>query len=363
MQNGWAPPPGIPPPQTFLVTQNVHHPGFNLQFVTQPMTFVPLSTASQINQSMLEVSPQEVVPSQQVTLPHPGTQHPLVPAQISHHQDILDSRILVPHTPVGIPVHRTDSGINLSCQQDGSSESTSGSTNTSAYLSNLSSPGEVPFSTGGVCSPPSMQPNPPNYSGCSQTSSTLGENSEGFSGDLTQGTNIPKVVFDWDYLIKTHEETIKAPDETKAPSSGGVSLHSLLKSGRRSFMYFVDWIKLLPMFTELPPGARKSCLGSCWISQAILNVFYRTFICSSSGNIVMQNGLEVAAKDIQHPLMAMGISKMQEAMGTFMKLQVDYKEFLCLRLLCLFNPGKRVFHVEHVRTCMYVCMLHYIMLC
>ena len=285
--------------------------------------------------------PQVDTPHPQVKSPHCDPKTPQSHTVPVHHSVVLSSPSLCGES---IKSHPSSSSSTSE------SNSLCLSPTVSGITSNPSSPsGSLQQSSDGVKSPASSE------SSRSDSSSLLSEGTlikrvgepiegqiESSMNDFLPGTDIPKTDFDWDQLIKTHEEEIKSPSETKTAKPGSLDISTLLKSGRRSFLYFVNWIRRIPAFTRLPSEARMACLKSCWVSQSIMNVFYRTFICSSTGNLVLQAGLELESSSVQHPLMALGVSRLQEVMGSFKMLEVDYKEFLCLRLLLLFNPGKHI---------------------
>ena len=154
------------------------------------------------------------------------------------------------------------------------------------------------------------------------------------------GPDIELPPIDLEQLIKLHDQIFQPPSAMTTPSPKGIDLSQIIVSGKLSLGKLIEWIRLIATFTRLPRKDRINCLKYCWLDQIIYNTIFRTFICSQSGNVVLQVGMEVKPSDVSNSLVAYGVNRvMIELLGTFKSLSLDYKEFVCIRLLALFNPG------------------------
>jgi hypothetical protein len=151
--------------------------------------------------------------------------------------------------------------------------------------------------------------------------------------------NLPD--FNFDGLIESHEQILQPPSQVSAPPSGGINLSQIIVSGKMSLSLLIKWLRTIPTFIQLPQSVRIKCLKYCWLDQIIYNTIFRSFISAQGGNIVLQMGIEMKSSDVNNSLLAYGVNRiMVELLGTFKSLNLDYKEFVCIRLLALFSPGR-----------------------
>lgn len=159
--------------------------------------------------------------------------------------------------------------------------------------------------------------------------------------DFLSGPDIPLAELDLDWLIATHQETQTPPPVTKDAGEEGLSMPSLMSGAKHTLGSFVKWVRMIDTFCQLPKEDRLRCVKGCWTEQMILSLVYRSLILQS-GKLVTSSGTAFQAEDMQHELVAYTISRvMGEVMATFKALELDHKEFVCLRLLLLFSPGEQ----------------------
>ena len=157
------------------------------------------------------------------------------------------------------------------------------------------------------------------------------------------GPDVKLPAIDLEELIKSHDQIFQPPSTMSTPSPKGLDLSQIILSGKLSLGQLIEWIRSIATFTQLPRKERVNCLKYCWLDQIIYSTIFRTFIRSQSGNVVLQLGMEVKPSDVSNSLVAYGVNRiMIELLGTFKSLNLDYKEFVCIRLLALFNPGTYV---------------------
>ena len=160
------------------------------------------------------------------------------------------------------------------------------------------------------------------------------------ASDFLPGPDIPLPDLNLDQLIASHQESQAPPEATKEVGESGVSLANLMKGAKHTLASFVKWVKTIDSFCQLPKEDRLRCVKGCWIEQMILSIVYRSLILQS-GKLVMSSGATFKAEDMRHELVAYTMARiMGEVMGSFKSLELDHKEFVCLRLLFLFSPGE-----------------------
>ena len=155
---------------------------------------------------------------------------------------------------------------------------------------------------------------------------------------LLSGPDVPIPDVDLDELCKSHRDVHTLPQE-KPSSSSQIGMQELIKNAKVSFGLFIKWIKGIPLFCAIPTKERVACVKACYIEQLMLTIMYRSLILRSEG-MVMSSGKEFKPGEVNNALISYGIGRIiGELMGAFKSLDLDYKEFICLRLLFLFNPG------------------------
>jgi hypothetical protein len=154
---------------------------------------------------------------------------------------------------------------------------------------------------------------------------------------LLSGPDVPIPDVDLDELCKSHRDVHTLPQE-KPSSSSQIGMQELIKNAKVSFGLFIKWIKGIPLFCAIPTKERVACVKACYIEQLMLTIMYRSLILRSEG-MVMSSGKEFKPGEVNNALISYGIGRIiGELMGAFKSLDLDYKEFICLRLLFLFNP-------------------------
>ena len=250
------------------------------------------------------------------------------------------------HSDSGIDSHKDDdstisdvssvfSGKSLQPFSPPSPSSSQSSSNQSS-----STPQELASRTTSVAEPPSPNTLPSKHEArvLDQIKEEDSDHPPARKESFLGGPDAPLPDLDLDELCKTHRSIHTMP-EKKQSEAGSIGMAELIKNGKASFGMFVKWIKGIPLFTNLPVVDRVSCVKACYIEQLILTIVYRSLILQSEG-MVMGSGKEFKAAEVENSLISYGIGRiMSELMGNFKSLDLDYKEFICLRLLFLFNPG------------------------
>ena len=159
---------------------------------------------------------------------------------------------------------------------------------------------------------------------------------------LICGPDVPLADIDLDALIKSHNNLFKFPAQVKETS--GIGLKPLVSSAKQSMMMLADWFRSIPTFMQLPQEDRVKCLKACWLDQAILSLVFRSFVHAPGQGLLFHTGVKVATnKEINHSLGSYSAGRvMGELMSVFKDLEMDYKEFVIIRLLVLLSPGALV---------------------
>ena len=159
---------------------------------------------------------------------------------------------------------------------------------------------------------------------------------------LISGPDVPLVDIDLDALIQSHNDMFKFPTKMKEiDKTEAVDLKPLLDSGRQSLLMLGNWFRSVPTFMQLPREDRVKCLRACWVDQAILSLVFRSVVQTPDEGVLFHSGIKMATgNSINHSLASYSVGRiMGEIMTVFKDLQLDYKEFVIIRLLVLFNPG------------------------
>ena len=238
------------------------------------------------------------------------------------------------------PDRGMDSGIECHRDDESISSGTSSHSGKSSSTQNSSSNQELANQSTSIIDPPTSPLSPPKTEVdiLDQVVEDNRDHPPLESSSLLAGPDAPLPDIDLDELCKSHMSVHTLPEEKKSKPSG-VSLQDLITGGKASFGLFVKWLKGIPLFTNLPTNDRVSCVKACYIEQLLLTIVYRSLVLQSDG-MVMDSGTEFKPDEVKHSLMSYGIGRVVgELMGTFKSLNLDFKEFVCLRLLLLFNPG------------------------
>ena len=338
-QNVWT------PPTTFIPIQT--HPQMIPLGVTAPpkaYQFVPAGVQPQF-MSVPVLQPGVVVnPALTVHVAHVQQQH-----QTMHPTGLQPVHHLAPVSPS--PEQGGDSGIDSHKDDDSSSSEVfrsdrqysppSPSSSQSSSNQSSSTPQELASRTTSVAEPPSPNTLPSKCEArvLDQIKEEDSDHPPARKESFLGGPDAPLPDLDLDELCKTHRIVHTLPDEKKNTPQA-VNITDLIKGGKATFGMFVKWIKGIPLFTNLPVVDRVSCVKACYIEQMILTIVYRSLILQSEG-MVLGSGKEFKAEEVEHSLISYSIGRiMSELMGNFKSLDLDYKEFICLRLLFLFNPGQ-----------------------
>ena len=169
------------------------------------------------------------------------------------------------------------------------------------------------------------------------------------ASDFLSGPDVPLPELDLDTLIMSHQETQTPPPATEDVGESGVSMPGLLSGAKQTLASFVKWVRMIDAFCQLPKEDRLRCVKGSWIEQMILSIVYRSLILQS-GKLVLSSGTAFQAEDMRHELVSYTMARiMGEVMGTFKNLELDHKEFVCMRLLFLFSPGEQ--GARHLAIC------------
>ena len=158
---------------------------------------------------------------------------------------------------------------------------------------------------------------------------------------LISGPDVPLVDIDLDALIQSHNDMFKFPTQVKEIDKAGVDVKPLLDSGRQSLLMLGSWFRSVPTFMQLPREDRVKCLRACWADQGLLSLVFRSVVQTPDEGVLLHSGIKLATgNSIKHSLASYTLGRiMGEIMTVFKDLQLDYKEFVIIRLLVLFNPG------------------------
>lgn len=156
---------------------------------------------------------------------------------------------------------------------------------------------------------------------------------------LISGPDVPLADIDLDALIESHNDLFKFPTQVK--ESSGVDLKPLVSSAKQSMMMLASWFRSIPTFMQLPLEDRVKCLKACWLDQAILSLVFRSVVQAPGQGFLFHSGVKLAkANEINHSLGSYSAGRiMAELMSVFKDLEMDYKEFVVIRLLVLLSPG------------------------
>ena len=352
-QNGWTPPATFVPIQTHpqMIPLGVNAPPIAYQFV--PAGIQPQFMSVPVLQPGVVVNPAPTVHvthvQQQQQMMQPTGLQPV------HH--------LTPLSPS--PEQGRDSGIDSHKDDDSSSSEVfrsdrqysppSPSSSQSSSSKGSSTLQELANRSTSVAEPPSPQTLPSKYEAgvLDQIKEEDSDHPPPRKESYLSGPDAPLPDLELDVLCKSHRIVHTLPEETKNTPQA-VNITDLIKGGKATLGMFVKWIKGIPLFTNLPVVDRVSCVKACYIEQMILTIVYRSLILQSEG-MVMGSGKEFKAEEVEHSLISYSIGRiMSELMGNFKSLDLDYKEFICLRLLFLFNPGQITGYLP--RVYLYVCV-------
>ena len=159
---------------------------------------------------------------------------------------------------------------------------------------------------------------------------------------LISGPDVPLVDIDLDALIQSHDDMFQFPTQVKEVDKvDGVDVKPLLDSGRQSLLMLGSWFRSVPTFMQLPREDRVKCLRACWADQGLLSLVFRSVVQTPDEGVLLHSGIKLATgNSIKHSLASYTLGRiMGEIMTVFKDLQLDYKEFVIIRLLVLFNPG------------------------
>ena len=158
---------------------------------------------------------------------------------------------------------------------------------------------------------------------------------------LISGPDVPLVDIDLDALIQSHNDMFKFPTQVKEIDKAGVDVKPLLDSGRQSLLMLGSWFRSVPTFMQLRQENRVKCLRACWVDQAILSLVFRSVVQTPDEGLLFHSGIKMATTgSIKHSLTSYIANRiMGELMAVFKGLELDYKEFVIIRLLVLLNPG------------------------
>jgi hypothetical protein len=322
-QSGWCPPPS-----------------YAMQ--TRPQVTIP---AVNVPVSYQFLPPNPTPPFVAVPVTRPGFVIYPTAAMPLEQQQKIQQQFLDPvnhHAPQSVsPEGGRDSGIDSNKDDDSTASEVFLNGNPSSPESSKCSsvvPELVGQSTSGLV-PPAPTTRPPKEEG-SMLEQIKKESKEVPSfrkESFISGPDAPLVDLDLDELCKTHRLVHTLPEEKKATPQA-VNIGDLIAGGKATFGLFVKWIKGIPLFCEIPPTERVACVKACYIEQMILTIIYRSLILQSEG-MVLTSGKEFKPEEVDNALVSYSIGRiMGELMGAFKSLDLDYKEFICLRLLFLFNP-------------------------
>ena len=173
---------------------------------------------------------------------------------------------------------------------------------------------------------------------------------------LISGPDVPLVDIDLDALIQSHNDMFKFPTQVKEIDKAGVDVKPLLDSGRQSLLMLGSWFRSVPTFMQLRQENRVKCLRACWVDQAILSLVFRSVVQTPDEGLLFHSGIKMATTgSIKHSLTSYIANRiMGELMAVFKGLELDYKEFVIIRLLVLLNPG--------VCVCVHVLLYKYMSL-
>ena len=307
----------------------------NQQYPTQPAVFVPSYLNSTANMPQtFQFLPQNLAqpPLQIFTVPHP-----------------LQATLPQPAVPTADPPSpeastsssQSDSGMSSSIS-DVESHGGSAITNSTmppelATSSARNDPGEASTSPKkNISQEEILQRVADSVPGQPQTQ----------AADFLGGPDIPLPELDLDKLIASHQESQTPPPATQDTGEDGMTMPKLLAGAKHTLVNFVKWVKMIDAFCQLPKEDRLRCVKGCWIEQMILSIVYRSLILQS-GKLVTSSGAMFQAADMRHELVAYTMARiMGEVMGSFKNLELDHKEFVCVRLLLLFAPGELRGHSE-----------------
>ena len=158
---------------------------------------------------------------------------------------------------------------------------------------------------------------------------------------LISGPDVPLADVDLDALIESHNDIFKFPSQLKEIDNSGVDIKPLINSAKQSLTMLGSWFRSVPTFMQLPLEDRVKCLKACWVDQAVLNLVFRSVVQTPNEGLLFHTGMKMAKSDsINHSLVSYTVGRiMEELMTVFKDLQLDYKEFVVIRLLVLLNPG------------------------
>ena len=158
---------------------------------------------------------------------------------------------------------------------------------------------------------------------------------------LSSALDVPLDNVDLDALIQSHNELFKFPTQVMEIDKGGADVKCLIDSGKQTFTMLGSWFRSVPTFMQLPLEDRVKCLKACWVEQLVLNLVFRSVVQTPDEGLLFHTGMKMAKSDsINHSLVSYTLGRIKgELMTVFKDLQLDYKEFVVIRLLVLLNPG------------------------
>ena len=159
---------------------------------------------------------------------------------------------------------------------------------------------------------------------------------------LISGPDVPLVDVDLDALIHSHNDMFKFPTQVKeVDKTEAVDVKPLIVAGRQSVLMLGSWFRSVPTFMQLRQENRVKCLRACWVDQAVLSLVFRSVVQTPGEGLLFHGGIKMATGgSIKHSLTSYIVSRiMGELITVFKDLELDYKEFVIIRLLVLLNPG------------------------
>ena len=158
---------------------------------------------------------------------------------------------------------------------------------------------------------------------------------------LISGPDVPLADINLDSLIESHNDMFKFPTQVKEIDKDGVDIKPLIDSAKQSLAMLCGWFRSVPTFMQLPQEDRVKCLKACWVEQVVLNLVFRSVVQTPDEGLLFHTGMKMAKSDsINHSLVSYTLGRIKgELMTVFKDLQLDYKEFVVIRLLVLLNPG------------------------
>lgn len=139
-------------------------------------------------------------------------------------------------------------------------------------------------------------------------------------------------------LLKAIEpETIYAGFDSTIPDTSNRLMTALNRLGGLQVVSAVKWAKALPGFRNLHLDDQMTLLQCSWLVLMSFSLGWRSFQQSNGGMLCFAPDLVINQERMKLPYMNDQCEQMLKISNEFVRLQVSYEEYLCMKVLLLLS--------------------------